>query len=229
MDETETEFTHQVDQVLDSYPGESLSELDISFRFGMLDQRSRIDKWLQFAMGKKVGKFSLDLYGFMGECLSPKYEFPSIRSHQTRLPMFTSLTDLRLVCVTLTNMQVKHFLECCPFLISFCVRRSNRLTSLKVDSPRLKFLDIQGCDELRVFEVAAPNLVSFKYVQYQSKIMPLKRAPQLNELLLGYGYLIDNIHLFTSYFDHIQTLSLVVDLPEVSLHILYNLFHVFGK
>lgn len=112
-----------------------------------------------------------------------------------------------------------HFLSTCV-----CIRSSSEKYVLKVVGPslRLKFLQISDCPSVVKIEIFAPNLVSFIYDgkgPYRTGIV-MKHAPSLVMLSLAEpGDCISKaFRSVSSCFSRLQTLSLRIDLGQVSIH-----------
>ncbi|CAK9172584.1 unnamed protein product [Ilex paraguariensis] len=163
---------------------------DLNESYGLV-----LDKWINFAIVRRVAMLELDLSTFNGfdralknsiDSYTSNYTFPS---RPLFSPSFASLTSLILKSVNVTEEVLSYFLCNCPLLEDLSVRGSGTLVNLKVVGPtlKLKYLEINECYELKHLEIQAPNIVSFTY--HGTKIsMPFKNVPRLSEMSLGKHY-----------------------------------------
>jgi hypothetical protein len=109
-------------------------------------------------------------------CLS----LPSIRP-----PTF--LKELYLKNVSITQEVVEYFLANCPNLERLSVCGSRHLVKLRVSgssSPSLKHLEVVSCISLQTIRICDTNLISFKYVGYNTYVY-LGNAPLLVDVYIG--------------------------------------------
>lgn len=153
-------FMSWVNQVLGSHHGQLMEGLRICFDVDY--NNNDIDKWVQFAVEKKVQKLELDFSGVRYDCYersSGQYTFPS---HLFRCSSFRSLTSLRLANVGVSGEVLEHLLSYCT-VEALSVKESLCLTSLKLFGPslKLKYLELYVAG-LKDLEIHLPNLISFK-------------------------------------------------------------------
>ncbi|KAL3511238.1 hypothetical protein ACH5RR_030639 [Cinchona calisaya] len=156
-----------VDQVLNSHEGSSLEQLRIAFDLGK-SYTTSIDKWLDFAIVKRVQKLELDLTTVNGcyMCTDSAYTFPCwLLDIPFDLPSFDRLTTMCLKSVSITEKDLAYFLSTCLLLEQLSVENASSLQNVRVSGQalKLKHLDIGYCQKLENVEVLAVNLVSFKY------------------------------------------------------------------
>ncbi|GAY65372.1 hypothetical protein CUMW_240580, partial [Citrus unshiu] len=137
-------FMSWVNQVLGSHHGQLMEGLRICFDVDY--NNNDIDKWVQFAVEKKVQKLELDFSGVRYDCYersSGQYTFPS---HLFRCSSFRSLTSLRLANVGVSGEVLEHLLSYCT-VEALSVKESLCLTSLKLFGPslKLKYLELKSC------------------------------------------------------------------------------------
>ncbi|XP_027120617.2 F-box/LRR-repeat protein At3g26922-like [Coffea arabica] len=158
-----------VNQVLDSHEGSSLERLRIAFDLGgSYIYATAVDKWIDFAIVKRVQRLEVDLTAAAGcyTCSDSVYTFPSwLLDLPSDFPSFDRLTVLCLKSVSITEEDLAYFLSTCPFLEQLTVENSSSLQNFRVSgqSLKLKHLEIGYCQKLQNVEVSAASLVSFKY------------------------------------------------------------------
>ncbi|KAI5328695.1 hypothetical protein L3X38_028092 [Prunus dulcis] len=135
-----------------------------------LDRRftSSIDKWIEFALKKRVQVLVLDFvkeygvnkdsYMFPRKLLGLEEGFAS--RHCVGLK---SLKVLSLNFIDVTGEILEHFLSMCPFLERLSVSFVEKLVNLRVVGPSiaLKYLKLDECDDLKRVEISNTNLLSF--------------------------------------------------------------------
>ncbi|XP_058192767.1 putative FBD-associated F-box protein At5g56440 isoform X2 [Rhododendron vialii] len=195
-------YVNWVNQVVLGHKGPTIEEFRVRFD---LDKRFKghINKWLKFALGRKVQRLVLDLsldhnhirsYGksytipfeMLGQC-----EGTSLNSSSSdfRIPPryssfgFKSLKELCLKCVNVSGEILECFLSSCPLLEILCVHGSGELVNFKVVGPSLalKCLEICDCDNIESIEVNNVNLVALRY-DGPTKSFSLQNVPLLVEL-----------------------------------------------
>ncbi|KAL2321695.1 hypothetical protein Fmac_026074 [Flemingia macrophylla] len=167
-------YTSWINELLSSLKSSTLQGLKLWFHVGT---GCDIDKWVHFAIQKKVQ--NLELY--FGH--STEYSLPL---HLFKLESFNSLHVLRLKFITVTKDMLEYLLCCCPLLETLSLVSSGVPKTMKVSGPslKLKCLELARCWELTKLEIFAENLVSFKY--YGSYLdTEFKSVPSLVEATFG--------------------------------------------
>ncbi|KAA8540708.1 hypothetical protein F0562_024373 [Nyssa sinensis] len=211
LEDVRPKFISWVNKVLALHQGPTVDEFKIGFDLDTRSSICDIDRWVNFAVEKRVKRFVLALRSYRGLSPAGHYNFPP---HSLHVSSFNSLTSLTLKGLDVSGEVLDSFLSNCPFLEGLCVADSWCLKNLKVSgsSVKLKRLEIYLCHCLETVEIFSKNLVSFKYL---GKVisMPLKYVPCLEEVSFGgvYGrFLIDNFEQFSSlsFLSQLQTLEL---------------------
>ncbi|KAK7291560.1 hypothetical protein RIF29_06802 [Crotalaria pallida] len=167
-------YTTWINDLLSSLESTTLQGLKFWFHVG---SRCDIDKWVDFAIKKKVQNLEL-YFGHSFEYVLPLHLF--------ELASFNSLRVLRLKFITVTEEMVEYLMCRCPVLETLSLVNSGVPNIMKVSGPslRLKCLELIRCWELRKLEIFADNLVSFKY--YGPKLdTEFKSVPNLVEAAFG--------------------------------------------
>ncbi|CAL9021191.1 unnamed protein product [Prunus brigantina] len=196
-------YVNWVNHVLKQHRG-SIEQFRVCFH---LDHRfaSSINKWIQFAMEKRVQVLLLDcqrafyeasyslprtILALEKEKVMPFcYDIPSLDScTSTRLTScgyttFGFLRVLQLIGVDLTQEVVECFLSNCRALEGLSLGGTRNLVDLRVVWPSvsLKYLSIRCCLGLRSVEICDANLVSFAYHGTEIKLL-LNNLPSLVEV-----------------------------------------------
>ncbi|XP_034217504.1 putative F-box protein At1g49610 [Prunus dulcis] len=188
-------YVNWVNHVLKQHRG-SVEQFRICFH---LDRRlaSSIDKWIQFAMEKRVRVLLLDCqrafyeasYSFPRTILGLEKEkvtpfccdIPSL--HSCGYTGFGFLRVLQLIGVDVTQEVVEYFLSNCRALERLSLGGARNLVNLRVVRPSvsLKYLSIRCCLGLKSVEICDANLVSFAYYGTQAKLL-LNNLPSLVEV-----------------------------------------------
>ncbi|XP_058226332.1 F-box/LRR-repeat protein At2g42730-like [Rhododendron vialii] len=207
IDVARRNFLHRVNRVMEWHQGPAIDGLSIGFDLDIRSSRCDIDRWVNFAMEKRVRRFQMDLTYYFGYT-GTRYTFPL---HPLSLSNFNSLTSLRLTFMNVTGEVIESFLCNCPLLeelsvvASFCV-----VANLKISGPSLKLRHLELVLDLANLEISASKLVSFKY-DGPVISMPLKYVPALNVARFGKGYsrfLVCNFEQLSVFLSQIETLAL---------------------
>lgn len=230
-------FIGWVNRVLDSHQGSSIRELRVCFD---LNNRSRryVDEWVAAALAKRVQNLELDFSPFLKGNHSTWYTFPSkfISPRAGCRFDLSCLRSLHLKFVNVTDEILECILSSCPFLERLVIVGSELLSNIKVSgsSLSLKHLFIYS-NNLRNFEVSAPNLVSLGY-HNETKGAPqvlIENVPLLTSVYLGalYDPISTYLHPFWSSLHQLEALHLRMNLFKDGLEIpqfpvLFNLRHL---
>lgn len=184
-DQKRRSYVDWVDQVVEQHTGPTIEQFKACF---YLDHRftSSIDKWIQFALKKRVQVLVLDFCSFVGE---DPYTFPckvlgglEKGSHGG----FESLRVLHLTNVVVTGEVLDCLLSNCQVLERLTVRATRNLVYIRVVGPLipLKYLVIRSCFGLKSIEIRDTNLVSFSYKGNAIDVL-LSNVPLLVEVSLS--------------------------------------------
>ncbi|XP_021817736.1 putative F-box/LRR-repeat protein At4g15060 [Prunus avium] len=172
-------YVNWVNRVLEQHRGQSIERFRVIF---FLDKgfTSDIDKWIQFAMEKRVQVLQLDLLAEWVNYSPHDYAFPY------KLLGFKSLKVIRFRHVAVTGELVEFLLSNCPLLERVSLTIARDLTHLRVVSPSiaLKYLEIKYCQQLENIEISNANIVSFVFCGF---LVPLhlKNVPRLVEVAIN--------------------------------------------
>lgn len=174
-----------VDQVLNFYQGQTIKEFSVCFDLDK-DFACILDRWVNFAIERRVQKLELDLTTYSGSRQSLNYyTFPLSPIGVSSL---NTLTALRLKSVDLSEDILTHLLSNCPLLEELSVSYSPSLVNVIIAGPfMIKYLELNFCSNLRNVEISATNLVSFEFFG-PNLYNPLKNVPMLSELSMGGHY-----------------------------------------
>ncbi|XP_061366534.1 F-box/LRR-repeat protein At3g58900-like [Gastrolobium bilobum] len=167
-------YTSWINELLSSLKSSTLQGLKFWFHVGT---GCDIDKWVHFAIQKKVQKLEL-YFGHTFEYVLPLHLF--------KQASFNSLLVLRLKFITVKKEMLEYLLCCCPLLETLSLVNSGVPKTMKVSGPslKLKCLELVRCWELINLEIFAENLMSFKY--YGSHLnAEFKSVPSLVEATFG--------------------------------------------
>ncbi|KAM1485655.1 hypothetical protein TB1_036491 [Malus domestica] len=166
---------------------------------------SSIDKWIQFAMNKRVQILELVFCNELRSNYKDVYPFPvqllglqndsTLKLNPTHSDIsslhssgynvgFKFLRVLYFNYVDVSGKVLEYLLSNCPVLERLKVdSANNKLVNLRVvgSSMALKYLDIQFCFALRSIEIRDANLVSFMYVGGRHINLLLSNVPLLVE------------------------------------------------
>ncbi|XP_038696480.1 F-box/LRR-repeat protein At3g58900-like isoform X2 [Tripterygium wilfordii] len=215
-------YVNWVNSVLESYQGLTLDKFSVGFDLNG-DFGHDIDRWVNFALEKKVRRLVIDFRNYAGYPQYEHYRFPftvfrlpsgTLHTHNVGFSKCSSLRVLLLRQVAITGDVVEYFLSNCPFLEQLCVEGSDLIVDLKVPEPLhcLKYLEVKYCFNVKSIDISATNLFSFKYFGPRF-IMSYEKLPNLVELDIKgpySDYIVDNPSLLSNYAFRLQTLRLRV-------------------
>ncbi|KAL6288953.1 hypothetical protein ACE6H2_006463 [Prunus campanulata] len=153
-------YINWVNRVLEQHKGPSIERFracfDIDHRF-----TSSIDKWIQFAMTKRVQILELEFIVAFSKHLCPS----PLHTLGHNIGGFKSLKVLSFRYVDVTGEILEYFLFHCPVLEHLTVHASTNLENLRVvgSSIALKHLAIVRCFGIKSIQIRDVNLVSFVY------------------------------------------------------------------
>ncbi|KAL3513834.1 hypothetical protein ACH5RR_026551 [Cinchona calisaya] len=184
-------YVKWVNKVLQSHKALALDGFRIYFDLTKSSRQS-IDKWLQYAIDRKVQRLELNLleHGMFRhrspDCYTLPVGFLGLRcgkSSDVGNPRavidFKSLKALSLKSVNVSGEVLEFFIYNCKFLERLVVHDSGDLITFKVSGPcvALKHLEICYCNNLKCLNVCSVNLVSLKTTRAQKLL--LKSVPML--------------------------------------------------
>lgn len=209
VDVARQNFLHRVNRVMEWHQGPAIDGLSISFDLDVENSRCDIDRWVKFAMDKRVQKFRLDLTCSHGYIRKKRYSFPK---HSLSLSNFISLMSLSMKNVDVTGEVIESFLCNCPLLEELSVVESTCIGNLQISGPSLKLrhLEIIPRQVSANIEISASKLVSFKYGGAPIS-MTLKYVPGLKVARFGTKYslfLVRNFEQLSVIFRQLDTLAL---------------------
>ncbi|CAL9013500.1 unnamed protein product, partial [Prunus brigantina] len=225
-------YVNWVDHVLKQHRGSNIEQFRVCF---YLDRRfaSSIDKWIQFAMEKRVRVFVLDFLLLDEVMYKDSYAFPCTQLGLDEKEKGSSLTPFRcgysgfefvrvlhLEHVDVTREVVEYFMSNCPTLERLSIDTVINLVDLRVVRPpvSLKFLSIKYCISLESIEICDANLVSFVYVGLKINLL-LSNMPSLVEVSLyefsacsnGADFLSLAFTQLSSFLSQLETLMLNIN------------------
>ncbi|KAE7997110.1 hypothetical protein FH972_001772 [Carpinus fangiana] len=223
---TETErkrYVNWVNCVLGQHRGTTIDEFRIWFDLNKSYARD-INRWIKFAMQKRVQRLEIHLSGFRpcnpwpASCYTT-YTFPYQLLLYPQLCSdipwhtfvgFKSLKDLTLKEVNVSCEVLEYFLANCPNLERLVVHESEHLKKLRVvgSSLPLKHLWVSFCIGLKSIKICDTNLVSFKYVGPTTRLL-VNNAPLLVDVSISHGmYSNFMLRQLSSCFSQLQVLTL---------------------
>ncbi|KAL6280187.1 hypothetical protein ACE6H2_017068 [Prunus campanulata] len=182
-------YVNWVNSVVEQHSGPNIKLFRACFD---LDRRftSSIDKWIEFALKRRVQVLVLDFvkeygvnkdsYMFPRKLLGLEAGFAS--RHCLGLK---SLKVLSFHFVDVTGEILEHFLSVCPFLERLSVSFAEKLVNLRVvgSSITLKYLELNDCYDLKRVEISDTNLVSFIHTGIAIDLR-LSNVPSLVEVAI---------------------------------------------
>lgn len=236
-------YINWVNRVTRQHKGPTIDEFRICFD---LDKSSRgaIDKWVEFAISKRVQKLELDLLE-NGEMLrQPPRNYPlpikifdrsigsSVKCHSLNLPKTVSgkemeikfLKSLFLKCVNVSEEALTKLLINCTSLQQLSIHGSGDLENIKISGQSLvlKYFEIVFCFGVKSIEITDANLESFSYLGPGITIK-LSNLPRLEEISIGEGYSGFENNVFgqiSCCISHLQILTLDIYRPEENIKFL---------
>ncbi|KAI3817824.1 hypothetical protein L1987_11622 [Smallanthus sonchifolius] len=236
-------YINWVNRVTRQHKGPTIDDLRICFD---LDKTSKcaIDKWVEYAVSKRVQKLELDLLenGEMLRQTPRNYVFPiKIFDRSSGLtakrPALTvpktvsvkemeikSLKSLFLKCVNVSEDTIAKLLISCPALQHLSIHGSGDLVNVKINgkSLALKYFEIVFCFGVKSIEITDSNLESFSYLGPGIAIK-LNNLPKLEEISIGEGYSGFENNVFgqiSCCISHLQILTLDIYRPEENIKFL---------
>lgn len=236
-------YINWVNRVTRQHKGPTIDEFRICFD---LDKSSRgaIDKWVEFAISKRVQKLELDLLE-NGEMLrQPPRNYPlpikifdrslgsTVKRHYLNLPKTVSdkemeikfLKLLFLKCVNVSEEALTKLLINCIALQQLSIHGSGDLENIKISGQSLvlKYFEIVFCFGVKSIEITDANLESFSYLGPGITIK-LSNLPRLEEISIGEGYSGFENNVFgqiSCCISHLQILTLDIYRPEENIKFL---------
>jgi hypothetical protein len=213
---------NRVNQILNAHNGTAIKEFRVQF---CLDNRhqSDIDKWINFALHKRVEKLALQL----GLMMVDHSDLSDIYSFKLNPNIDVSfLTSLRLDNLYVTGDVIEHILTNCALLEELVVRHSPSLIGVRVvvPCPKLNYLDISYCNSLQYLDIySAPNLKSVSYIGPENSSLSFMNVPNLSYIDLCVNYMKSLVSRFGQLPLQVEKLRLVVQVVLPQFHILPRL------
>ncbi|KAL6288444.1 hypothetical protein ACE6H2_005954 [Prunus campanulata] len=203
QDKKSRRYVNWVNRVVEQHNGPNIKSFRACFD---LDRRftSSIDKWIEFALKKRVQVFVLDFvkiyginkdaYAFPQKLLGLKKEFAS--NHYVG---FKSLKVLYFENVDVIGEILEYFLSHYPVLERLSVSLAKSLVNLRVVGPsvELKYLVLNYCFILKSVEICNTKLVSFIHTGFAIDLR-LSNVPSLVEVAIS-GRDIDRLCASTDF------------------------------
>lgn len=161
-----------------------LEEFRVVFDLNM-HHRECIDRWLDYALSRKVQRLELNLFNLSHGCrTNPYYIFPYERGNCP--DNFKLLKNLSLHWVNVSGKDLEFFIENCRLLEQLSVTLSWVLTSLEIvrPSPLFKCLEIRSCHKLQSVTVRDSDVVTIKFCGVRIDFQ-LVNVPLLTEIWVG--------------------------------------------
>ncbi|CAL9021194.1 unnamed protein product [Prunus brigantina] len=190
QDKKRRRYVNWINRVVEQHNGPNIESFRACFD---LDCRftSSIDKWIEFALKKRVQVFVLDFvkiygfnkdaYAFPRKLLGLEKEFAS--NHYVG---FNSLEVVYFENVDVTGEIIEYFLSHCPVLERLSVSFAKSLVNLRVVGPsvELKYLVLHYCFSLKSVEICDTKLVSFIHIGFAIDLR-LSNVPSLVEVAIS--------------------------------------------
>ncbi|CAL1362919.1 unnamed protein product [Linum trigynum] len=191
-----------VRQLMDASSPGQITKFRVSFTLtNQCNSKGEIDKWLKFALSKRVEFIELPLvtYILTPESDGRKYVFPEDCFDHIKTPAglsdIRSIRTLRLSYVAVEAETIEHFISHCPYLEELAVRKSELIVKLRVaaaagssssSSLALKRLKVVRCRKLKTLEIDnAPCLTHFTYQGGELAELRLENCVSLVNVNLG--------------------------------------------
>uniref|UniRef100_A0A803LNQ7 F-box domain-containing protein n=2 Tax=Chenopodium quinoa TaxID=63459 RepID=A0A803LNQ7_CHEQI len=188
-----------------------------------------INKWIEFALTKRVRNFELNLSDFQGNIVVNSYTIrkdfflvrPVYNDHLYTLqslhleglnmdgPVLENVLAycLNLECLTARSLRY----HSSPSRSSFDYTQ-NQHRHLVVSSLKLKYLEICHCFDIKSLKISAPKLTSFTYfANYGSIEVEYTNVPSLVNVTFGDHYcfhILHNLHLLSSFSHQLEKLAI---------------------
>ncbi|KAL6534847.1 UDP-glycosyltransferase [Orobanche gracilis] len=159
-------FIGWVNHILNLHRGSTVDEFRVFFDLDACDGDD-IERWIKFAIEKKVCRFELDFSHFgLHARWTGGYQFPfkllDLPNNLSR--SFGSLTSLRLNSVDLSDQVVAYFLSNCQSLEQLSIKGASSLTYLNATTAlKLKHLEIQRCKHLKKVDIINTIIESLNF------------------------------------------------------------------
>lgn len=236
-------YINWVNRVTRQHKGPTIDDLRICFDLDKTS-KSAVDKWVEFAVSKRVRRLELDLLenGEMLRQTPRNYVFPikifdtslglTVKRHALTLAKtvsvkemeIKSLKSLFLKCVNVNEDALAKLLMNCTALQQLSIHGSGDLVNVNISGKSLvlKYFEIVFCFGVKSIEITDSNLESFSYLGPGITIK-LNNLPKLEEISIGEGYSGFENNVFgqiSCCISHLQILTLDIYRPEVSKFIL---------
>ncbi|CAI0395996.1 unnamed protein product [Linum tenue] len=193
-------FVNRVVRQLKDVSSGQITKFRVSFTLtNQCNSKGAIDKWLKFALSKRVIELSLVTYILTPESDGKGYVFPEDCFDHIKTPAglsdIRSIRTLRLSYVAVKAETIEHFISHCPYLEELAVRKSDLIVKLRVaaaagsSSLALKRLEVGECWKLKTLEIDnAPCLTHFTYEGGELVELRLENCVSLVDVNLGLDF-----------------------------------------
>nr|XP_011458546.1 PREDICTED: putative F-box/FBD/LRR-repeat protein At3g59240 [Fragaria vesca subsp. vesca] len=242
-DQKSREYVNWVDRVLEQHEGHNIERFRAYFFLHSMFKNS-IDKWIEFAMEKRVQvlelqflipqydyardnyAFSQNLLGLEGEGESLKDRYfdilPTLQSCQYNIG-FKFLKVVRFQHIGITDEVLDYFLSNCPVLERLTVTDARGLVCIRVAgaSISLKYLTVINCPNLKRIEICNANIVSFVYWGVWIELL-ISNVPLLVDVHLSVRAL-DNVDFTTLAFTRLSCCVSQLEILKLNIQgVVYN-------
>nr|XP_011458548.1 PREDICTED: F-box/FBD/LRR-repeat protein At5g22700-like isoform X1 [Fragaria vesca subsp. vesca] len=229
-DEKSRNYVNWVDRVLVQHEGHNIERFRAFF---FLNSRftNPIDKWIEFAMQKRVQVLELQFFVKQYYCTRDNYAFPenliglggegesskhipTLHSCRYNNVGFKFLKVLRLQHIGMTDEVLEYFLSNCPVLERLTVTVAENLVCVKVVGPSIsvKYLAVNNCPNLKSIEICNANIASFVYrgacIELLISNVPLLIEVHISERALDNDYTTLAFTRLSSCLSHLEILKL---------------------
>ncbi|CAN0928308.1 F-box/LRR-repeat protein At2g42730, partial [Linum grandiflorum] len=201
-----------VSQMQRSSSCSKLSKFRLRFDFtNESNSKGDIDRWVKFAISKRVESLHLDLHGHFSTALVFSEELYNHIKTPAGMRDIKFLRSLRLSYVEVGGEILAHFIANCPVLEELAVKCSDLLKKLKVvGSNSLKCLEVRFCHLLESVEIDhAPRLVRFVFGGSSTVTeLHVRNCPSLVEVVRFRGRKLDSefMDYVMEYFVGLETI-----------------------
>ncbi|CAL9031154.1 unnamed protein product [Prunus brigantina] len=191
QDKKSRSYVNWINRVVEQHNGPNIESFRACFD---LDCRftSSIDKWIEFALKKRVQVFVLDfvkIYGFNKDAYAFPRKLLGLEKEFASNHHYVGFKSLKVVYfenVDVTGEIIEYFLSHCPVLERLSVSFAKSLVNLRVVGPlvELKYLVLNYCFSLKSVEICDTKLVSFIHIGFAIDLR-LSNVPSLVEIAIS--------------------------------------------
>ncbi|GER53388.1 F-box/RNI-like/FBD-like domains-containing protein [Striga asiatica] len=232
LDKARLNYVTWVDRAIVSHKESTIDELRVFFNLSRT-YTSSIDKWLRFALAKKVQRLELNLTDnacFKSRTYNECYDFPYELLFCNSGADFKYLKRLSLNYVNVNGEALEFILRICPLLEDLSVAQSGELKILKITGPlpSLKRVGIYLCHKLQSFQIRDVNIVHLTYYGSSVRFF-LENVPLLVDACIG-GLITEHrevvLQLLSTYLPKLERLKLdILNVHCWAVRLQYLFFH----